>query len=80
MKEVCRVLKIGGYVIFEEPTGSYTNLTDRLVRNKHPEEGKFSREEFITELTGNNFKIIEDASTFFGRYLSFICKLDENLD
>ena len=76
IQEIARVIKNEGYVIFEEPTGSYTSFTDRLARIKHPEEGKFSKEEFITELAKNRFTILDDSSTFFGRYLSFICKSD----
>ena len=73
IKEVSRVLKEKGTVIFEEPTGSYTTFTDKLARNKHPEEGKFSRQEFEEELIKNNFTVIKDQSTIFGKYIALIC-------
>lgn len=74
IKEITRVLKDKSYAIFEEPTGSYTTFTDNLARNKHPEEGKFSKEEFERELLKNNFKIVKDSSTFFGKYIALICQ------
>ena len=72
--EVSRVLKEGGCAIFEEPTGSYTTFTDKLARNKHPEEGKFSKQEFKEELSKNKFTVIKDSSTFFNRYIALICQ------
>ncbi|MHA2105566.1 MAG: class I SAM-dependent methyltransferase [Candidatus Hodarchaeales archaeon] len=77
IKEIFRVLRDEGHAIFEEPTGGYTTFTDRLVRNKHPEEGKFSKKEFEEELLKNNFFIIKDSSTFFGRYIALICQKKE---
>lgn len=72
--EVSRVLKVKGYVIFEEPTGEYTTFTDRLARNMHPERGKFTKREFEEELMKNNFFILKDSSTFFGKYIALICQ------
>ena len=74
IKDVSRVLKDHGYAIFEEPTGSYTTFTDKLARNKHPEEGKFTKNEFEEELRKNNFTVLKDTSAFFGKYIALICQ------
>jgi ubiquinone/menaquinone biosynthesis C-methylase UbiE len=74
IQEVARILKVGGYALFEEPTKKYTNFTDKLARNKHPEEAKFTREEFISQLKLNSFVVIEDMSAFFGMYLALFCR------
>ena len=74
INEISRILKPDGYVLFEEPTERYTNFTDKLVRNKHPEEGKFSRKEFDVELRKCGLSLIQDMSTFFGLYLVLLCK------
>ena len=73
IKDVSRVLKDNGYDIFEEPTGSYTTFTDHLARNKHPEKGKFTKQEFEAELYKNTFVILKDSSAFFGKYIALIC-------
>ena len=70
--EISRVIKNQGYAIFEEPTGSYTTFTDKFVRNKHPDEAKFSKKEFEADLLKNNFIILKDSSTFFGKYIALI--------
>jgi len=74
IQEVARILKSGGHVLFEEPTKQYTNFTDKLVRNKHPEEAKFTREEFVNQLKIHDLTLIKDMSTFFGRYLALLCR------
>ncbi|MFX1253251.1 MAG: class I SAM-dependent methyltransferase [Promethearchaeota archaeon] len=74
IQEIRRILKPKGYVIFEEPTKQYTTFTDRLARNKHPEEGKFTREELFQQLNANGFTLIHDMSTMFGLYLALLCR------
>lgn len=76
IQEIARILKMGGYALFEEPTKKYTNFTDKISRNKHPEEAKFTREEFIDQLNSHNFTLIEDMSAFFGMYLALLCRKD----
>ncbi|MFX0065770.1 MAG: class I SAM-dependent methyltransferase [Candidatus Hermodarchaeota archaeon] len=74
IQEIRRILKPNGYVIFEEPTKQYTTFTDRLARVKHPEEGKFTQEEFFQHLDANGFTLVKDMSTMFGLYLALLCR------
>jgi len=62
VREISRVLKKGGELFFEEPLRDFTGLFMQgslfgLIAS-HPEGGRFSYEEFKSELEKNNILII----------------------
>jgi len=67
--EIARVLKDSGKFVFEEVFGKANNsfLLRRMFT--HPEEGKFSYEEFCAELEKNRLKLYDNHYCFYGYYI-----------
>lgn len=59
VKEVSRVLKSGGEFFFEEPFRPFLNRFLVRTLTGHPEGGKFSFEEFKSELNNSGVDIIK---------------------
>lgn len=58
VKEISRVLKIGGEFFFEEPLKAFMDNLLVGAFTRHPEGGRFDYEEFENELLKNNIEII----------------------
>jgi ubiquinone/menaquinone biosynthesis C-methylase UbiE len=70
VREVRRVLKPGGRFLFEEVTRHALERWSYRTFLVHPEENRFSAEEFIAELERNDIRVGHNSVTrFFGDFV-----------
>ncbi len=76
VNELYRVIKKGGYLFICEVNDKGVSFVDTYLKFHHPQEAKFSWEEFSETLIAANFTIKEQSTLIFKCFRSFICKKD----
>ncbi len=74
INELHRVIKTGGHLFICEVDDKGVQFVDKYLKFKHPEQARFSWEQFSTALTESQFIIKEQSKLIFSCFRSYMCK------
>ncbi|PID59604.1 MAG: SAM-dependent methyltransferase [Ignavibacteriae bacterium] len=78
IKELYRVIKTGGHLFICEVNDDGVRFVDRYLKFHHPQESRFSWEQFSNVLTESNFIIEEQSKLIFSYFRSYMCKKNKD--
>jgi len=73
LREIHRVLKSGGVLLTEEVSGDLGDFWGKYLHFRHPEESRFSWQQFVEGLEAADFDILEDSKILLNVFRSFLC-------
>ncbi len=80
LKEINRVLKVGGVLLVEEPNKLTLDMSERYLKIYHPRESRFEWSELTRNLKESGFHITGCKKVYWGFIKSFVCIKSRNIN